>query len=73
MGEILTISEVSEYLKVTERTLYRLAHEGRLPAFRVGGAWRFRRADLERWIAGQLVPNVVHRGPAKSTAAAEER
>lgn len=52
--EILTIKEVADYLKVTERTLYRLAQEGKIPAFKVGGSWRFRREDLERWIQNQI-------------------
>ncbi len=51
--DILTIREVAEYLKVTERTLYRLVQEGQLPAFKVGNSWRFRRDDLERWISKQ--------------------
>jgi len=36
-GEILTIKQVAEYLKVTERTIYRLAAAKRIPAFKVGG------------------------------------
>lgn len=51
--DILTIREVADYLKVTERTLYRLVQEGKLPAFKVGNSWRFRREDLERWISEQ--------------------
>ena len=52
-GDILTIKEVGEYLKVTERTLYRLAQEGKIPAFKVGASWRFKRADIDAWIEGQ--------------------
>ncbi len=51
--DILTIREVADYLKITERTLYRLVQEGKLPAFKVGNSWRFRREDLERWISEQ--------------------
>lgn len=51
--DILTIKEVAQYLKVTERTLYRLAQEGKIPAFKVGGSWRFRREDLDHWICEQ--------------------
>ncbi len=51
--DILTIREVADYLKITERTLYRLVQEGKLPAFKVGNSWRFRREDLERWISDQ--------------------
>ncbi len=49
-GEILTIKEVAEYLKVTERTIYRLAGAKKIPAFKVGGTWRFSRADIDEWI-----------------------
>jgi len=51
--DILTIKEVASYLKLTERTLYRLAQEGLVPGFKVGSSWRFKRADIERWIEGQ--------------------
>lgn len=51
--EILTLKEVAVYLKLTEKTAYRLAAEGKLPGFKVGGSWRFKRDDLEKWIQNQ--------------------
>ena len=48
--EILTIQELAEYLKLNEKTAYRLAGEGKLPGFKVGGSWRFKREDIEQWI-----------------------
>ncbi|MBR9785343.1 MAG: helix-turn-helix domain-containing protein [Gammaproteobacteria bacterium] len=51
--EILTLREVAEYLKLTEKTAYRLAAEGKLPGFKVGGSWRFKRTDLDIWIESQ--------------------
>lgn len=48
--EILTVKQVAEYLKVNERTIYRLATSAELPAFKVGNSWRFKRAELEAWI-----------------------
>jgi len=51
--EILTVREVAEFLKVTERTIYRLAAEAQLPSFKVGGSWRFRRSDLVKWMSDQ--------------------
>lgn len=48
--EILTLKEVAEYLKLAEKTAYRLAAEGKLPGFKVGGSWRFKREDIDRWI-----------------------
>ena len=50
---ILTLKEVSEYLKVTERTIYRLAASRKIPAFKVGGSWRFSRAEIDLWIRRQ--------------------
>ena len=46
----MTIREVAEYLKLTDKTAYRLAAEGKLPGFKVGGAWRFRKKDIDEWI-----------------------
>ena len=52
-GEILTIIQVAEYLKVTQRTIYRLAAAKKIPAFKVGGTWRFSLADIDSWIKQQ--------------------
>lgn len=52
-SDILTITEVAAYLKVAERTLYRLAAAKKIPAFKVGGTWRFPRADIDQWIKRQ--------------------
>lgn len=51
--EVLTIREVADYLKVNEKTVYGLAQKHRIPAFKVGGQWRFRREDIEAWIQAQ--------------------
>lgn len=52
--EILTIEEVAAYLKAGRRTVYRLAANGQIPAFKLGGTWRFQRAELDRWIAARI-------------------
>ncbi|WP_425376475.1 helix-turn-helix domain-containing protein, partial [Rhizobium leguminosarum] len=52
--EILTIEEVAAYLKAGRRTVYRLAANGQIPAFKLGGTWRFHRAELDRWIATRI-------------------
>ena len=51
--EILTLKEVAEYLKLAEKTAYRLAADGKLPGFKVGGSWRFQKVDIQKWIAEQ--------------------
>ena len=50
---ILTIKDVADYLKVNERTIYRLAASGELPGFKVGNSWRFKQSELEQYIATQ--------------------
>lgn len=52
--EILTIDEVATYLKAGKRTVYRLASSGDIPAFKLGGTWRFRRDGPDRWIASRI-------------------
>ena len=52
-NDILTVKEVADYLKVNERTIYRLATNGELPAFRVGASWRFRLNEIDKWITTQ--------------------
>lgn len=51
--EILTIKEVADFLKVNERTVYRLAAGKKIPAFKVGNAWRFKKVEIDKWIAEQ--------------------
>jgi len=53
--DYLTLKEVAILLKLSERSVYRLAKDGKLPGFKPGGgAWRFRRADVESWVDEQI-------------------
>ena len=49
-NELLTTGEESEYLKVSERTVYGWAQDGLIPAYKVAGSWRFRRRDIDQWL-----------------------
>ena len=55
--EILTLKEVAAYLKLAEKTAYKLAAEGKLTGFKVGGSWRFKREDVQKWIEEQKLSN----------------
>jgi len=46
----MTVREVAAFLKVNEKTVYRLAQRGDLPGFKVAGAWRFQLRDIDHWI-----------------------
>ena len=51
--QILTIKDVAAILKLAEKTVYSMAQDGELPAFKVRGQWRIRRIDFDKWIAIQ--------------------
>lgn len=69
-GEIITIKQVADYLKVTERTIYRLAAAKKIPAFKVGGTWRFSRAEIDQWIKRQTTEG---QGSDDSAISGDER
>lgn len=49
LSEAYTAGEIAEYLKLHPYTVRRLAREKKIPAFRVGGQWRFRKDDIDLW------------------------
>ena len=51
--DILMLREVAGLLKVADRTVYTMARQGEIPAFKVRGQWRFRRRDINGWIDRQ--------------------
>lgn len=54
MDELLTVREVSTYLKLSRATIWRWCSEGRLPAFKVGRNWRVQRSAVEQLIKQSL-------------------
>jgi excisionase family DNA binding protein len=48
--DVLTIEELSVYLKIPKSTLYKLVREGRVPSQKVGRHWRFRKVAIDRWL-----------------------
>ena len=54
IDDILTIKELADYLKLNEKTTYRLVSKGDIPGFKIGGLGRFERTEIEKWIERQL-------------------
>ena len=46
---IMNVHDVANYLRLSEAKVYRLAKEGRVPSFRLGKSWRFRRDLIDEW------------------------
>jgi excisionase family DNA binding protein len=59
IDEILTVPEVAKLLKVADKTVYTMAQNAELPCFKVRGQWRFRRNDIDGWIAAQVTRPVA--------------
>lgn len=55
--DILTIEEVSKYLRVSERTVYDWAQKGEIPSGKIGTVWRFKKTEIERWVNDRLSSN----------------
>lgn len=53
MSEIMTIKEVSEYLRIHPTTAYRLIKKGAIPSFQVGSDHRFLRSEIDRYARGE--------------------
>ena len=47
---LLTTEQVARYLKVDKFTVYRLVTQRKIPAFKVGGQWRFKKKLIEGWL-----------------------
>jgi len=45
--EVMTTAEVAEYLRLSQRTVQKLARKGKLPGIKLEGRWRFDRRAIE--------------------------
>lgn len=57
-SEILTIEEVAQLLRVSERTVYDWAQKGEIPGGKIGTSWRFKKDVIEQWISKRLSPRI---------------
>jgi len=54
-SKLLTVDELSVYLKIPKPTVYYLAQTGRIPASKVGRHWRFEEKEIKKWLKEQQV------------------
>ena len=52
--QIMTLREVAQYLGLHIMTVYKLTREGRVPAAKIGGQWRFKLDILDEWLEAQM-------------------
>ncbi len=51
IADVLTIEELSVYLKIPKSTLYKLVREGKIPSQKIGRHWRFQKGAIDHWLA----------------------
>lgn len=56
-NDLLTVPELAKHLKLKRVTIYKYLGEGKLPGFKIGTKWRFKRAAVEKWLAQQEEKN----------------
>lgn len=47
---LMTIDELAKYLRMKKVTIYKHAQAGKLPGFKVGSSWRFKKSTIDKWI-----------------------
>ncbi len=53
--KIMTTRELAEYIKLNEKTVIKMAQNGRIPGVKVGNQWRFHLASIDNYLQGQIV------------------
>ena len=51
--EVMNIRQASQYLGVSPDTLYKYVNEQKIPAFKLGNRWRFKKSRLDQWMEEQ--------------------
>ncbi len=51
--EVMNIRQASQYLGISPDTLYKYLSAAKVPAFKLGNRWRFKKTTLDRWMERQ--------------------
>ena len=74
--EVMNIRQASQYLGVSPDTLYKYVNEQKIPAFKLGNRWRFKKSKLDQWMeekSMELEPRVSKKKPRAATKAAGQQ
>jgi excisionase family DNA binding protein len=70
--EVMNIRQASQYLGVSPDTLYKYVGEQKIPAFKLGNRWRFKKSKLDQWMedkSSQMESGTKHKPKAATKAA----
>jgi excisionase family DNA binding protein len=60
--EVMNVNEASRYLGISPDTLYRYASMERIPAFKLGNRWRFKKTVLDEWMEFKSKNSTTEKG-----------
>jgi len=72
--EVMNIRQASQYLGVSPDTLYKYVGEQKIPAFKLGNRWRFKKSKLDQWMeekSSQMEPEMKRKPKAAGKAAGQ--
>jgi|YNPBryunderm2012_1023409.scaffolds.fasta_scaffold01148_10 excisionase family DNA binding protein len=55
MDKWLTLEQIAEYLQMSTSSIYKMAQAGKIPAYKVGRQWRFKRKEIDTWVEKRKV------------------
>jgi len=53
MDKWLTLEQIAEYLQMSTSSIYKMAQAGKIPAYKVGRQWRFKKEEIDKWVEKQ--------------------
>lgn len=53
MNKWLTLEQIAEYLQMSTSSIYKMAQAGKIPAYKVGRQWRFKKEEIDKWVEKQ--------------------
>lgn len=66
--EVMNIRQASQYLGVSPDTLYKYVNEQKIPAFKLGNRWRFKKSKLDQWMEEQSSESETRGRKAKAAS-----
>jgi len=53
MDKWLTLEQIAEYLQMSTSSIYKMAQGGKIPAYKIGRQWRFKKEEIDAWVEKQ--------------------
>ena len=73
MEEIMNAKELSQFLKLSESTIYKLASNGEIPGFKIGDSWRFELEEIQKMIQESKKQGMKPRSPLEGKEEKREK